>query len=410
MINSLKLRASYGIIGNDKIDAFRFITRLNGEATVDPGNATDVLTLVNGIAPGVSGNPDLKWEEQESINLGFDAKFFDNKLSFTGDVFRKTTRDLLFDPQASGTLNSVHSPSSFPLINAGTVRNEGFEFSLAYNGEINEDFQFNINYNVTVIDNEVVSVNGNIPPVGGEFGVGINQTGISRMVPGYALGHFYGYKTDGIHQTQADIDALNATATNNDNIYQADIAPGDLKFVDINEDGHIDENDRTVIGDPIAEVTMGLNIGFNYKNFDFTANAFASLGNDMVRDYERKDPTANIGSYVLDRYQGTGTSNFVPRVDGGTINTNLFSDYYVEDASFLRLQNVQLGYSISERKLVKTGLSKLRIYLSANNLFTITDYSGFDPSAGSNSPIGNGIDKGFYPVATSYLLGVNLKF
>ena len=155
---------------------------------------------------------------------------------------------------------------------------------------------------------------------------------------------------------------------------------------------------------------MGFNIGFRYKNIDFSANAFASVGNDMVRDYERKVPTANIGTYALDRWQGTGTSNFVPRFDNGSINANVFSDFYVEDASFLRLQNVQIGVTFGERTLNSLGLDKLRLYISGNNLFTITDYSGFDPSANSGAPLGGTIDKGFYPVASSYLLGVNLNF
>ncbi|WP_299549263.1 TonB-dependent receptor [Seonamhaeicola sp.] len=412
IINSLKLRTSYGIIGNDRIGSFGFITRLNGEATIAPGNATTLDDLIFGIASGVPGNPDLKWEEQESTNVGLDARLFNSKVRFSADAYRKRTKDLLFAPQASGVINPSLNPSSFPLVNAGTVENKGLEFSISYNDNFSDDFEFNIGFNLTTLDNEVVSVNGEIPPVGGEFGVGISQTGISRMVPGLPLGHFYGYKTNGVYQTQAELDALNATAPSG--VYHSDnggAQVGDLIFVDLNGDGEITPDDRTVIGDPIAELTMGFNIGFTYKNIDFSANAFASIGNDMIRDYERKDPTGNIGDYILHRWQGTGTSNSVPRVtSGGSINTNLLSDFFVEDASFVRLQNAQLGYTVNQDVLESLGIDRLRIYVSGNNLFTITDYKGFDPSAASNEPIGNGIDKGFYPVAKSYLLGVNLKF
>ncbi|GAA4891811.1 TonB-dependent receptor [Flaviramulus aquimarinus] len=412
-INSLKFRASYGIIGNDRIDDFAFLTRLNGEATIDSGDPSivDVNDLPNGVGAGKLGNLNLKWEEQETANIGFDARLFNNKISLTADAFEKQTKDLLIAPQSSGTTGVGAPGSSDPLINAGTVRNRGLEFKIGYDDNFSEDFKFNISYNVTFLENEVTSLNGELAPREAEFGVGISQTGIARMVPGLPLGYFHGYQTNGIYQTQAEIDALNAGATDNDGVYHSGAEAGDLKFVDTNGNGYIDDGDRTNIGDPIADVTMGLNIGFSYKNLDFSANAFASIGNDMVRDYERKDLFANRGTYMLDRWQGTGTSNSVPRaVAGASINTDLFSDFVVEDASFVRLQNIQLGYTISPDALENTGISKLRFYISGNNLFTITDYTGYDPSAGSDAPLGNGIDKGFYPVASTYLIGVNLNF
>jgi TonB-linked SusC/RagA family outer membrane protein len=416
-INSFKLRASYGIIGNDRIDAFRFTTLLNGEATVDSGDpsVSEVGDLINGVGAGVLGNPDLKWEEQQTANIGFDARLFDNKISFTADAFSKRTKDLLFDPQASGVIGATAPGAGLPLINAGTVENKGFEFQIGYDDNFSEDFKFNVSYNVTFLDNEVTSLNGLIGPRGGEFGVGINQNDISRMEVGLPLGYFHGYKTDGLHQTQAEIDALNAAAPKNEDgsngVFHEGAGPGDLKFVDTNGDGKISDEDRTNIGDAIADITMGFNIGFTYKNIDFSANAFASIGNDLVRDYERIDLFTNKGSFVADRWQGTNTSNTIPRAtSGGSINTDLFSDYYVEDASFLRLQNVQVGYTFTKDNLKDSGLDKVRIYLSGNNLFTITDYKGYDPSASGGSPLGGGVDRGFYPVAAMYLLGVNLNF
>jgi len=408
-LNSLKLRASYGVIGNDRIPSFGFVSLLTGEATYAPGSETSQADLLNGTAIGLIGNPNLKWEEQVAQNIGFDARLFDNKLTLGLDLFSRKTEDLLLAPQASGLIGSAAPGSALPFVNAGTVENKGIEISVGFNNRVSDDFDYNIGFNITTLDNKVVSLNGNIPPVGGEFGVGISQTGISRMIPGLPLGHFYGYETNGIYQDIAEIEALNAASP--EGTYHEGAAPGDLKFVDTNGDGQISADDRTNIGDPIAEVTMGFNIGFQYKNIDFSANAFASLGNDMIRDYERKNLYANRGTYMLDRWQGSGTSNSVPRAVGGaSINTDLFSDFYVEDASFLRLQNVQVGYTFNEDKLESLGIDKLRIYVSGNNLFTITDYYGYDPSASNGAPIGSGIDKGFYPVASSYLLGVNLNF
>ncbi|MDA7706820.1 TonB-dependent receptor [Flavobacteriaceae bacterium] len=409
-LNSLKVRASYGVIGNDKIRLFGFTSLLTGEATYDPGNATGIPDLLNGVAIGLIGNPNIQWEEQVSKNFGLDTSLFNNKVSISADIYSKLTEKLLIAPDGSGLLGAAAPGSALPIVNAGSVENKGVEFSINYNDNFTEDFKFNVGFNFTTLQNEVLSVDvgGNGIVNGGDFGVGISQT-TSRMQAGMPMGYFYGYQTNGIYQTQSEIDVLNASAP--EGVYHATVAPGDLKFVDTNGNGYIDPDDRTNLGDPLADITMGFNIGFTYKNLDFSANAFASIGNDMVRDYERKDLYANRGTYMLNRWQGTGTSNTVPRaVAGASVNTDVFSDFYVEDASFLRLQNVQIGYSFNPKVLSSLGLDKFRIYVSGNNLYTLTDYLGYDPSASNGAPIGSGIDKGFYPVASSYLLGVNLNF
>jgi len=417
-ITNLKLRASYGIIGNDRIpQKFPYITLLNGQATVDPGdNVSKPEDLVEGDAAGEQGNIKLKWEEQESVNIGFDASLFNNKLSLSADAYRKNTKNLLIDPQASAISGNRAPGAGVPFVNAGTVQNQGLEFSLGYNDTVGDDFRFNINYNITTIDNEVLSLNRRTTPDDGEYGVGISQTGITRMEPGFALGHYYGYKTNGIYQTQAEIDALDAAAVSahgEDETYSTigNIAPGDLRFVDTNGDGQITADDRTNIGDPIPDVEMGLSIGFTYKNIDFNASAFASLGHELVRDYERKDLYANRGTYMLRRWQGSGTSNSIPRAtSGANINTDLFNDFHVEDASYVRLQNIQLGYNFTSLLNENSGVDNLRLYVSGNNLFTITDYNGYDPSANTGAPLGGGIDKGFYPIAATYMIGINLNF
>lgn len=394
-VNFLKLRGSYGIVGNDRIPANAFRSVLSGEGEyVFDGN------LIFGSAAGNLSNPEIKWEEQKTLDIGLDMRMFNSKLSLTADYFKKRTEDLLVSPPVSGILGSGAPGSGSPVVNAGTVENEGFEFVLNWQDGSGEDFNYSVSYNVTFLRNEVLSVNNGVGFIpGGGFGVG--QDPPSRMEDGKPLGYFYGLQTDGIFQNQGEVDA-HAT--------QMNAAPGDLRFVDINNDGVIDSNDRTDIGNPIPDATMGLNLTLNFKRFDFSAYTFASIGNDIVRNYERNQPLVNKLNYVLNRWTGPGTTNSDPRVTTGATSNSLFSDYFVEDGSFARIQNVQLGYTIPADTMDKVGLDQLRFYMSVNNLYTFTQYRGYDPGASSGAPIGGGIDQGFYPVPRTYLLGLNLKF
>lgn len=395
-IDFLKLRASYGILGNDRIGAFRFVSVLDGQGTYVFNEQ-----LIFGQAIGGIANPEIKWEKQKTLDIGLDMRFWNNKIDITVDYFKKRTEDLLVQPQVSGVIGAEAPGSSSPFINAGIVENTGLEFAIGYRETISDDFNFSLNYNMTTIKNEVISVSGQgdfIP--GGQFGIG--QDPPSRMEAGQPIGYFRGFRTNGIFQNQAQID--NAPVLN------SNTQPGDLIFVDINNDGVINDEDRTNIGDPIPDFTMGFNLTLNYKNFDLSAYAFASVGNDIVRNYERNLPNANRPVSFLNRWTGEGTSNSFPRVTTGANNNILFSDFYVEDGSFVRLQNLQLGYTLSRETVEKWGLGKLRFYVSVNNLFTLTEYSGYDPTASTGEPIGGGIDYGFYPTPRTYLLGINLKF
>lgn len=400
IISFLKLRGSFGILGNDEAGGAQFYrSLLNGEATyVLDGN------LVNGIAIGGIANPDAGWEEAEKTNIGVDLRLFENKLDITADIFREDRRDLLISGiPVSGIFGGSAPGAGAPTINAGTTRNEGVEFSLKYRDFIGDDFSYSLGYNATYLKNEVVEVNGAEFLQGGQFSVGQPQP--SRFQEGFPIGYFYGYKTDGIFQTQAEVDAHPAQ-----DALGAPATPGDLRYVDINGDNIIDTNDRTNIGDPIPEVTMGLNINLNYKNIDFTAYTYASIGNDMVRNYARTQPNVNRHALYLDRWTGAGTSNEVPKLTSGATSNIAFSDFYVEDASYVRLQNVQLGYTLPADVLTKIGVNKIRIYGSVSNVFTLTEYNGYDPSASSGAPIGGGIDFGFYPVPRIYMAGLNLNF
>lgn len=413
IISSLKLRASYGVIGNDRIPGFVYVSVLDGEAVYPDNTEATEDDLPRGIAEGQLSNPSVVWEKQKTANAGLDISLFDSRLILSLDAYERETEDLLVTPQASGLLGVAAPGSAPPTVNAGTVSNKGYEFSLSYNDNLSDDLDMNLGFNISTIDNEVLFVaSENGFEQGGDWGVGLGIIP-SRMEAGYPIGYFYGYKTNGIYQNQSEIDALDALAFDKDGEsidYHTDAEVGDLKFVDINGDGFISDLDKTYIGDPIPDFTMGFNLGFNYKNFDFSTSAYASIGNDMVRDYERQAAGVNRGTYMYDRWLGEGTSNTVPKASGGSsINHANFSDFYVEDASYLRIQNIQLGYKMNNSLTNKLNIDSLRMYVSANNVFTFTNYYGFDPSASGGAPIGAGIDKGFYPVSRTFLFGLNVK-
>jgi TonB-linked SusC/RagA family outer membrane protein len=408
-VNFLKFRASYGTLGNDQIPNYGYLGLLNGEATYVFNG-----TLVNGTGQGQVPNPDLKWEDAQKFDVGLDLKILNDKVFIVADYFIDTRKDLLIPNIPVSGINGTGAPgASAPTLNAGTVKNSGFEFAIDYKDKFSDAFTFSVGYNVTFLKNKVTEVNNGTGFIeGGAFGVG--QPAPSRMEIGKPMGYFYGYKTDGIFQSQAEVDAHPSQLA-----LGANAAPGDIRYVDLNGDGVIDTKDKTNIGDPIPDATMGFNLQLNYKALDFAVFTFASVGNDMVRNYERTLSDANRINYVLDRWTGPGTSNSTPRVTTGATSNNVFSNYYVEDASYVRIQNIQLGYTLNPEISKRAGVSKLRLYAGVNNLYTFTKYKGFDPGASfgpgnrdnvSQSPIGAGIDYGFYPIPRTYLLGLNLNF
>ena len=397
-INFLKLRASYGTLGN-LVGSDLYRATLSGEATYVFDNA-----LTNGTALGPLPNPVASWETAEKLDIGLDAQLFGNKIEIVADYFSEDRVDLLIPGLPfSGILGATAPGSGTPVVNAGTTRTKGFELMLNYSDAVNDNLSFNVGYNITQLEGEVISINSDVAIEGGSFGIG--QLAPSRMEVGQPIGYFYGLQTDGIFQTQAEVDAHPSQAGLG-NAAQ----PGDLRFVDVNQDGTIDANDRTFIGKPLPDYIMGFNLAIDYKNFDFSAYAYAELGKDMVRNYERDQPNVNRLDYYLDRWTGPGTSNEVPRATTGATSNKLFSDFFVEDASFLRIQTIQLGYTFPQSSYEGVALSKVRLYASVNNAFTFSKYKGFDPAATSGNAVGGGIDPGFYPVTRQYLLGLNISF
>ncbi|WGH76042.1 TonB-dependent receptor [Tenacibaculum tangerinum] len=406
-VDFLKLRASYGFLGNFVGDNL-YRAELNGEGTYVFDNS-----IVNGVAIGRLPNPDARWERAEKLDIGLDAKFLDNKLELVADYFIEDRNDLLISGiPVSGIVGTYAPGSGNPIINAGTSRVKGFELGLKFNNSVGDDFNYAINYNLTKINGEVTKINGGIILEGGAFGVG--QLAPSRMKVGEPIGYFYGLQTDGIFQTVEEVN----NSPSQTGLLGNEAVPGDIKYVDVNGDGVINFDDRTKIGNPQAEFIMGLNLSFNYKNWDFSSYMYSELNKDMVRNYERDQPNVNKLAYNLDRWTGPGTSNTVPRVTTGATNNRLFSSFFVEDASFLRLQNIQIGYTLPSEVLEKLKISKVRLYTTVNNAFTLTNYKGFDPAAtggtrnpdGTVNPIGLGIDYGIYPVSRQYLLGLNVAF
>ncbi|MCW4468531.1 TonB-dependent receptor [Flavobacterium sp. MFBS3-15] len=400
ILSFAKIRASYGTLGNDQIGNNRYVSLLSGEAMYVFDNA-----LTAGTATGPIPNPKVKWEEAKKFDVGVDLNFFNNDVTLVADYFVDTRKDLLIPSiPVSGILGGGAPGAGLPTLNAGDVKNYGVELAVGYKKNITDDFSIDVNYNVTFLKNKVTKVDNATGWLqDGNFGTGEPA---ARMEVGRPMGYFYGYRTDGIFQNQAEVDA----APSQSGLGSQTTQPGDIRFVDMNGDGIINANDKTEIGDPIPSVTMGFNINLQYKGFDFTAYTFASIGNDMLRNYERTVPNANRLNYVLDRWTGEGTSNTVPRATTGATNNNVISDYFVEDASYVRIQNVQLGYTFDEKLIGKSGVSKLRLYVGVNNLYTFTKYMGYDPGASSGAPIGSGIDYGFYPIPRTYMVGANINF
>jgi len=397
-ISFLKLRASYGTLGNLVGDNL-YRSLLNGEGTY-------VLdgSLVDGTAQGGLPNPQATWETAEKLDIGLDVNFFDDKLSVVADYFEETRKDLLIQNfPVSGIFGSGSPGGANPTVNAGTSKNTGAELAINYKALNTENTTLNLSYNVTYVKNNVTEVLGGAFVEGGSFAIGNLPT--SRMEVGQPIGYFYGLVTDGIFQTQAEVNnhpsqaGLGASVT----------SPGDIRYKDINNDGVIDFKDRTKIGNPQADFYMGFNISVKYKNWDFTTYLYAELGKEMVRNFERFLPNVNKPNYYLGRWTGPGTSNSIPRLTNDATNNKLFSDFFVDDASFLRMQNIQIGYNLPEDLLSKVGLSKLRLYTSINNLFTLTKYTGFDPTVNGGA-VPAGIDSGTYPSARQFLLGLNVTF
>lgn len=415
-LDFLKLRAGWGQNGNKNVGAFQYEAAFAYDAfsNYSFGNTKD--QPVSGASLSRLANPDLTWETSEQLNIGLDARLAGSRLGVNFDWYRKTTKDLLVSVPVSPTTGFSEA-----MKNAGTVQNQGIEIALTWNDKIGDDFNYNIGWNMAYNDNKVTKVNSERKFNNSDANLLSQGTGIvARFEEGQPIGYFYGLKTDGVIQNQADYEAYVAGLKDHSaaNSIQGDaLKVGDLKFVDVNGDGVINDDDATYLGDPTPDVTMGVNLGFNWKGLDFGLTGYFALGQQIARSYRRFYDSGqdNFTTEVYDYWMGEGTSNKYPQLNVMNNGANWgprISDIYIEDAGYFRLQNVTLGYDF--KKLWKAcPLSQLRVYFAAQNLLTVTNYKGMDPENGKSIASQSwvtGVDVGNYPQPRTYMVGCNIKF
>ncbi len=416
-MDNFKIRASYGVLGNQNIDNFLYLNTYN---SIDPDNSAGSNPLAYTLGTSQSkvigtdakniANPSIHWEESRQTDIGLDLFILNGKLSIVADYYKKDLVDLLgYEVVPS----SFGAPKNQRFYNFASMQNSGVELSVNYNEKIG-DLKFSITSNFTSQKNEVTNI-GKSDELITSFNIS-GSGAAARTVVGEPIGYFYGYLTDGIFQNQSEIA--------NGPTQPSSVVPGDRRFKDISgpdgvPDGKVDGKDRTNLGSGIPKYMFGTNLEASYKNFDFSVflqgvAGVKILNNNLrflhnIRNFNGTGVQNVLADVYKERWHGEGTSNTMPRVAYIPSGNNfLFSDAYIEDGSFLRIRNLQIGYSIPNSIVSNWGISKIRLYLSGQNLFTFTKYSGYDPEVGSLGLLGNGVDQGRYPVARSYMIGVNV--
>ncbi len=415
-LDFLKLRVGWGQNGNKNVgDSFAYLATFaySDYSNYPFNNNKDSYT--SGAAPTRLANEDLTWETSEQTDIGLDFRFLRGRLGFTFDWYYKKTKDLLLAVPTYPT-----SGFSTYWKNAGSVRNTGVELAIDWHDTTARGFDYTIGWNMAYNSNEVTAINGADYIDGGNDLLAQSTGTFVRMEVGHPIGYFYGYKTEGVIQNEQDMQNYLNKYFHGDASKTAqgsDLAPGDLKFVDVNGDGQITTDDKTEIGSPHPKVTMGINIGLAWKGFDLNITGYGAFGQDVARSY-RKFTDGQYENYTTEVYSywnGEGTSDRYPKLQPGNrgVNWQYISDIYIENASYFRLQNLTLGYDF-KRILPRCKFEQLRLYVAAQNLFTITGYKGMDPECGtalnSDEPWVTGVDVGNYPQARTYMIGVNIKF
>ena len=400
-MNNLKVRFSWGKNGNEEIGDFAYTTMTAMGNNVILG--TNPVKHSGSKATRVA-NPDLKWEESEQTDFGLDFGFFNNKLTFTVDYFIKKTNGMIIEMPIPSYVGETK-----PLGNVGDMENKGVEFELGYKFNI-ADAHFSIKANASYLKNTLKNLGNDTGFQNYDTVQGISGGG-TRAENGKPFPFFYGYKTAGIFQNWDEVNAYTWTnpETGATNLIQPNAQPGDVRFADLNGDGVINDDDRTDIGNGTPDWTFGLNLNADWKGFDFNAFFQGVSGADVFDATYRTDVfSGNYPTWMLGRWTGEGTSNKYPRMGANTNNNWNMSDLYVYDGSYLRLKNISLGYTIPQSITKKAGISRFRVYVMAENLFTWTKYQGFDPEIGSGGT-SLGIDKGVYPQARTWTIGFNLS-
>jgi len=419
-INDLKIRGGYGVMGNqinvDPSNAFTTFGANKTNSYYDIGGTS--TGTVAGFTQSRIGNPDAKWELDKNLNIGFDGSFFNQKWEISADYYKKIITGLLYNPNLPGTAGSATPPSS----NVGAMNNTGLDIAISTHQNLGRDLKMNASLTFTTYHNVIKAVTVGQPYFDQNSGR-FNGSSIIRNQVGGPVGGFFGYKTDGFWNSQAEITAANAKAPGG--VYQNDAAVGRFKYADVNGDGKVDANDRTLLGNPNPKFTGGLNLDFTYKNFDLNMFWYGSYGNKIWNDVKwwtdfyanfagAKSKTALYDSWTPTHMNATAP---IQEIDGSFSTNTVPNSYYVENGSYLRLKNIQIGYTFDPQLLKSIGVNRLRVYLSGANLITITKYSGVDPeivgggqNSNTNSSTNFGVDRGNYSPSRTYLLGVQLKF
>lgn len=407
--NFMKLRFSWGRNGNENIGNFRYTALMDGGQNYYFGGGYSVKdtgktgNMQYGSSPAAIANPLIKWEESEQIDLGFDARFLNSGLTFGFDYFKKKTKGMLMDKPIPGYVGQ-----SAPMSNAGKMQNWGLEFELGWKSSV-KDFNYSVTANASYLKNKLVDM-GNASGIAtyesaGASGVGEYVRGTNSEVWPY----FYGMKTDGIFQNWEEV---NAYTNSKGELLQPKAQPGDVRFVDYNKDGVVDDTDRTKIGKGMPDWTYGLTLTADWKGIDLNLFFQGTIGNDVFDFAQRGDiPAMNRPTWILDRWMGEGSSDYIPRMTAQNPNGNWrSSDLYVKNGSYMRLKTAQLGYTLPAIWTRKASIQRLRVYVSAENLFTFTGYDGFDPELASGGYTTIGVDKGIYPQSRTISLGANITF
>ena len=410
--NVMKIRASWGQNGNASIGNFLYMSLMDGGENYYFGGSyntqsqTNDGSMVYGSSPGRVANPDVKWETSEQIDLGVDLRFFDSRLSFSFDYFKKKTKDMLaYMPVPT------YIGQSSPMGNLGKMENWGYEFEFGWKDHV-KDFSYYFNGNISILKNKMVDL-GNESGETDYEGAGAGGVGTYvHAKNGDVWPYFYGLKTNGLFQSW---DEVNSYTNANGGLIQPNAHPGDVRFVDVDGDGSIGSGDRTKIGKGAPDVTFGFTLGAEWKGFDFNAAFQGTLGNDVFDFAQRGDvPAMNRPSWIMDRWHGEGTSNKIPRMTSANPNGNWqSSDLFIKNGSYMRLKTIQLGYTLPQNLTRVASIQRLRFYVSAENLLTITGYDGFDPELGGGdgaSATAMGVDKGIYPQSRTIYVGANITF
>ena len=402
-LSALKLRGSWGINGNDNIGSFRYAVYMStGNNYTFGSGANGSETISIGAKPNGLANPNAKWEQSIQTDLGVDVGFLGNRVTFTADWYDKRTSGMLMSMQVPG-----YAGDSAPIGNVGTMSNSGVELDLSYRDNYG-DFSWNISANATYTKNVLTELGDDATSL---YGSSHKIGQLTRGIVGLPFPYFYGHKSDGIFQNAEEV----AAHVNKDgNLLQPNAQPGDVRFLDVDGDGDIDDDDRTYIGKGTPDWSFGLNVGFEWKGIDFNMLLQGVVGNQAFNVTRRTDLYyINLPKTILNRWTGEGTSNTQPRFMFDSPNNNYrSSNLWVEDASFLRARNVQLGYTLPQKWTQKVAVQRFRVYVQAENLFTLTKYSGCDPevTGGNGFSSDLGVDRGVYPQSRTFSVGVNLNF